>query len=82
MEQKVILRGDTGPYGEVFTRAISQRCQAEEQRRVPQFRSEPEWQTRTRVGREIDRNSVEAWDVGNRVVDERIKTDSVWAAVW
>ncbi len=71
--QKIVLRRHAGAYREVFTCAVNQRGQAEQQRGVPQFRRQGERQACAVVGFEIHCDGVEAWDVGDSVVDEGSK---------
>jgi hypothetical protein len=81
MLEKVVLRWHTGPDGKVFTGAVNQRGQAEQQRGVPQFRRERERKAGTLVGFEVHSNGVEAWNVGSRIVDEGVEGYGVRATV-
>ena len=65
----------------VFAGAVNQGCQAEQQRRVPQSRGEREWKPAAPVGLQVHGDGVEAWNVGDGVVDEGVEGHGVRSAV-
>ena len=81
MLQEIILRRHAGAYCQVFTCAVNQRGQAEQQRGVSQFRCQGERQACALVGLEVHREGVEAWNVGDGVVDEWVEGNGVRTAI-